>query len=194
MEKSEFQKLFREKARELGFQVTGNRASKALDDEYLVGLWLEHNSYTKAYCIGYGAIYLPDDKKMPFRGCCDWSNHFLFTTSISDDLDNYPIEDLHQRYGRVITTFFDYSTRTAQDFERCWEINIKRRLFAVYDKSRVLDYYRNNWALFRGVPLDTVKKISKLAELDYKEVIEFRNKRTMTLEELVRFATESAKK
>jgi len=55
--------------------------------------------------------------------------------------------------------------------------NIKKRLVKVYDKEFILEEYRNNWILFRRISYDTVKKICRLAGLDYDEVVRIRDSR-----------------
>lgn len=68
MDKKEVQKVIRDKMRVLGFRSKGNCFHKIIDDDYVIGIYLDHHPFCKGYYIEYGAIYLPDDTKMPFKG------------------------------------------------------------------------------------------------------------------------------
>lgn len=176
MEKKEFQQLFRTQMKELGFKVKGNYSYKIIDDDYLIGVFLDHYSYANAYHIYYGVIYCFDENKLPFKGVCDWDDCFWFTVDPEDDLKNYPIEKYFTRFDRKkVVEYFEYDTRTKEDFLKCFHINVEKRLKHVFCKEYVLDIYRKDWVEFRQIPYDTVRKISKLAGLDVDKVISFRD-------------------
>ena len=176
MEKKEFQKLFREKMKSLGFSVRGNYASKFLEDDYLVGIFLDHSSYGKEYYIQYGVIYEPDEKRLPFSGWCDWSVRFKFTTKPNDDLSLYPIEDINHHFSRDdVIDWFEYEVRTAEDFEKQLEVNLEKRFAPLYDKSFVLNLLRNDISYFRSRPHETVFKIGKLLGLSNEEIMQRRS-------------------
>lgn len=175
MEKKEIKKLFKTYMKAIGFTCKGNYSYKMIDDDYLVGVWLEHSSYKKTYRVLYGVNYLPDERGLPFNRWCDWHANFYFTTDISDDLRKYPIEDIHGRFGKALTQDFEYECRTAEDFDFAMNINVEKRLTPVFDKSYVLDIYRNDWIYFRGVPHVTVRKLCGLLGIDAEKAIEVRD-------------------
>ena len=177
MEKKECQAFFREQMKALGFKTRGNYAHKMVEDDYLVGVWLDHASFSKAYYIVYGVIYMPDEKRLPFKGWVDWHRRFTFTTDPSDDLGQYPIENLNGKFGKMLTDLFEYENRTFEDLGYSIKVNFEKRVLPVFDQSYVLDIYRNDWIEFRRVPYDTVRKLAGLMGIDAEKVIEFRDSR-----------------
>lgn len=180
MEKKDFQKLFRNYMKAKGFQVKGNYSHKFLGDDYLIGVWLDHHPFLKAYFVEYGVIYAPDEKRLPFSGWCDWTARFQFAANPDEDLRDYPIEDMDKWLRPQVIDWFEYDTRTERDFINSLDVNVEKRLAPVYDKEYVLDQYRRNWILFRMIPYKTLHKISTLAGLDTSKVIEFRDSNRKT--------------
>lgn len=176
LEKTEFQKLFREYMKKLGFCSKGNICYRYLADDYLIIVHLDHFSYSKAYGVDYGVVYEAAVEK-PVSQKMDWRGSFLFAADPNDDLSRYPLEDMRIRYGRELTRWFDYFERTEEDFLRSMDENVQKCLVKVYDKGFVLDQYRKNWVTFRRIPYDTVRKICRLAGLDAEQVIRFRDSR-----------------
>lgn len=95
----------------------------------------------------------------------DWSDKFLF-----------PAQPQSNSYSGAVD-WFDYTQRSAEDFSQVMDDNVAARLNRLYDKEYILDQYRNNWILFRRIPLDTVMKICRLAGLDYDEAVRVRDSR-----------------
>lgn len=177
MEKKRIQQLFRNHMKGLGFNCRGNYSHKFLDDDYLIGVFLDHHSYAKAYYVEFGVIYEPDEKRLPFSGWCDWDARFLFTANQEEDLEQYPIEILKLKAKGKLIDWFEYDVRSENEFITQLQINIEKRLSLLYDKEYVLNLYRENWVLFRMIPYETVYKIARLAGIDADEAIAFRDSR-----------------
>ena len=175
MEKKEFQKLFKEYVKKMGFSVQGNCFYKIIDTDYAITLYLDHHPYDESYFIEYGAIYEFDSTiKVSYQIC--WDYRFCFTTDFNDDLNHYNIEDIDKNFTRdKIVDWFDYVNRSKENFEEQMSINVQKRLSSLYDKQYVLDLYKNNWILFRGISYEKIRKICSIAGLDYEKVIEIRN-------------------
>ena len=175
MDKKEFRNLFKAYMKEKGFKVRGRYAYQFVDDQYIIGVSLDHHPFTKGYILEYGAIYEPVDVQHSIA--FDFRSFFLFTTDPNEDLNKYPIENLKCRVDyNVLTDYFEYDFRTDEDFKHSMDINIEKRLHLLYNKEYILDLYRKDWIYFRMIPYDTVHKIVKLAGLNIDEVIRFRDK------------------
>lgn len=183
MEKEMFRKLFQEYMKKLGFRAKGNICYQYLDDDYLVVVFLDHSPYGREYCVGYGPVYEADSTKNAASTKTDRCEYFYFTSDQAADLAQYPLDDLQSSFGGKLTTWFDYSERSENDFVYSMDENIKKRLIKLYDKEFVLEQYRNDWVLFRKIPYDTVRKICRLAGLDAEQVIRFRDGRYRSLDE-----------
>jgi len=175
MEKKEVQRLFKEYMKEQGFSVKGNRCFKHVDDQYIIGIWLDHSSFGKVYRIVYGVIYLPteEDKQFPFANSCDWSSRFYFTKDPSDDLAKYPVELLDTARISDVTFQCSYENRTKEEFLASFTLNMERRFSHIYNKEYVLNQYRTDWHLFRKLRAETIPKICTLANIDHDAVIAF---------------------
>lgn len=175
MEKKSFQDLFKKEMKALGFRSRGKYCYKFLSDDYLVGVWLDHCPYAKAYYIEYGVIYEPDEKRLPFAGLCDWSSRFIFTVNPNDDLAYFPIENSNYKINRsILVDWFEYEVRTSAEFEKQFAVNCQKKLIPLYDRAYVLNEYRANNTLFRMVPLETAYKIGRLVGLDEVSVNQIR--------------------
>lgn len=177
MEKKLLKKIFKEYMKEIGFRSKGNICYKPVTDDYLIVVFLEHCSYKNAYRVVYGVIYEPDTVQFPAVPKTDWSRKFLFTMDSLDDLSQYHLEDLQSNYDLKLVNWFDYSERSPDEFIRAMDENVEKRLHKLYDREFVLNQYRNDWVSFRRIPYDTVKKICRLAGLDYDEVVNIRDSR-----------------
>lgn len=174
VEKKEFIDLFKELMKSRGFKIRGKCGYKFIDEEYLVGVWLDYNTYADAYYIEYGVIYEPEeeDLKKPFSSYPDFSMRFQFTTNPEDSLLNYDIGNIDLFFNRTqVIDWFEYSCRTKEDFEKQLEINIEKRFNLLYDKDYVKNIFRNNWLVFRALPKERVIKLSKIFDLNPEEVL-----------------------
>ena len=163
MEKKEVQKFIKNKMKELGFRSRGNGLYKILDDNYLIGIYMDHHSYCKGYYIEYGVIYLPDDEKMPFRGDFDWSSRFFFTTDPEDDLSKYhfDVDEVDEdSYGKIIE-YFEYDVFTLEELDAQLDLNIKKLLPALLDKNFVLEFYKKKLSVFTTLSTKTQIKLIK---------------------------------
>ena len=185
MEKKEFQKIVRARLKKEGFVVKGNYAHKILDDDYLVGVELEHHPFCKGYFINYCVIYLPDERKYPpFQGFCDWDDHFDFTKNPEDNLNNYPLEENTVRdkvYDEdALVRYFEYDIRTPDDLIPQLDINIRRKLSLVYDKEFVLRIYQRYTDWLADLPECTVAKILDLYDIDRDKINSYRKSNGFT--------------
>ena len=134
MEKKEFQKTVKDKLKSIGFTVKGNNAYKILDADYLIGVSLDHNPYCKGYFIEYGVVYLPDEKKIPFKGFFDWDDRFLFTREADADLGKYQIQEMEYDEDEL-TECFEYEARMPDELMTQLEINIQRKLVLLEENA-----------------------------------------------------------
>ncbi|MBQ3128700.1 MAG: hypothetical protein IJC13_06655 [Clostridia bacterium] len=185
MEKKEFQKIVRTRLKKEGFMVKGNYAHKILDDDYLIGVEMDHHPFCKGYFIYYGVIYLPDDIKFPpFKGFFDWRNRFDFTKDPKDDLNNYPLEEHINGFidydEDSLERYFEYDIRTGEDLAIQLDINIKKKLSSVYDKEFALNIYRDNTDSLARLPELTVAKILDLYDIDRDKINSYRKSKGFT--------------
>ena len=177
MEKKMLQKLFKAYMKDLGFHSKGNACYKSVTEDYLIVVFLEHCSFQCAYRVAYGVIYEPDSMVPSPLTKTDWRGDFLFTLDPSDDLSQYPIDNLQNSFYPKLVDWFNYSDRSEGEFLRELDLNAQKRLLKLHDKQFVLELYKRNWISFRRIPYDTVKKICRLAGLDYDEVVSIRDSR-----------------
>ena len=185
MEKKEFQKIVRARLKKEGFTVKGNYAHKILDDDYLIGVDMDHHPFCKGYFINYGVIYLPDSIKFPpYKGFCDWDNHFDFTKNPEDDLNDYPLEE--NAVGEIaynetsLERFFEYDICSAENLIVQLDINILRKLSLVNDKEFVLKIYQRNTDWLARLPECTVAKILDLYDIDRYKINSYRKSNGFT--------------
>ena len=167
MEKKELQKLFRDYMKSKGFKVKGNLATKYLYDDYLVFADLDHGSYGPEYGVEYGVVYEADRLEKPFNGMgADWSGYF-----------DWPLPE-----GGKSPYRFDYEVRTSEDFLACLDRNMEEHFSCLEDRDYVLDLYRKDWLLYRGIPYETVRKIARLLGIDPETAITVRDSKCKTKE------------
>lgn len=156
MEKKEFQKIVKDKMKKLGFQSRRNNYYKIVDDDYLIGVSLDHHPFCKGYFVEFGVIYLPDEEKLPFDGWYDWNAWFVFAKMPEDDLRKYHIENLDVDDDDLVD-YFEYDIRSMEELNKALDLNIEKRLSLIYDKQYVLKYYREHMSGgFMCLPLATI--------------------------------------
>ena len=177
MEKKEFQKIVKDRLKIEGFRTKGNLAYKLIDEDYLIGVMLDHNPFCKGYFIEYGALYLPDDlcfptdRSFPYQGYCDWDDRFIFTTDADIDLGGLRFEEMCWIKEEKLTQCFEYDIRTSEELIEQLDINIQRKLKLLEDKTYVLEYYKNNVdSFFIHKPMRTIEKLLNLYDFDREEV------------------------
>lgn len=175
MTKSDVKQILKRCMKEQNFSVQNGRYYKIVEDNYLVGVWLDHSPYGEMYNIYYGVIFLPDETKMPFKGWCDWEDCFWFTKNPKDDISKYPLNRIDCTLPEGVDYRVEYAIWSEESFEKQLRENLQNRLSRVMDKHNVLELYKSNWSLFRGIPYETVEKIAGLLELDYDTIIRFRD-------------------
>ena len=87
--------------------------------------------------------------------------------------------------GPKLVDYFEYDVRTPEDFERQFDCNMAERFERVLDEQFILNRFREDWVLFRMIPVETVKKIAKLAGLDFDTVMAAANENGRSLEEIL---------
>lgn len=165
MDKKQFQCLFKQYMKKLGFRSKGNVCYKPVSDTYLIVVYLEHWLYHGAYRIVYGVIYEPETMPPSPLTKTDWSSNFRFAEGVSDEASRPPKS----------VEWFDYTERTEEEFLLAMDENVSTCLAKLDDPNYVLEQYRNNWIRFRRIPYDTVRKICRLAGLDYDAVVTVRD-------------------
>lgn len=168
--------------KELGFRSRGNGLYKILDDNYLIGIYMDHHSYCKGYYIEYGVIYLPNDEKMPFRGDFDWSSRFFFTTDPEDDLSKYhfDVDEIDEDSYENITVYFEYDVFTLEELDAQLDLNIKKLLPALLDKNFVLEFYKKELSAFTTLSTKAQIKLIKLGNYNLDIVNKERSRRGLS--------------
>lgn len=174
MEKKEFKKMFKEYVKKMGFLAQGNCFYKILNNDYAITLYLDHHPYTAAYYIEYGVIYEFDSTLKVSHQIC-WDSRFLFTKIPTDDLNLYNIGIECTYNTNQLIDWFDYVNRSKENFEEQFSLNLHQCLSVLCDESYVLDLYRRNGYLFRGLPYKIQDKIVRLGNLDLKKITDIRN-------------------
>ena len=148
-----------------------------VDHDYRISLWLDHHPFVRAYFIGYSVRYEPRADEKPSQLCVgDWDGYCAFCVDHNDDLAQYPIDHLDRPIDRTkLLDYYRYEECTEEEFWHAMDLNYERCIRQLFDKRLVLDFYRNDWILFRTIPYDTVRKIARLAGLDAEKVIEIRD-------------------
>lgn len=169
MEKRDFQKIVKSYFKGKGFQFKGNNGYKILNDDYLIGVSLDHNPYCKGYFIEYGVVFLPDEKKFPFKVFFDWDDRFLFTKSSNDDLGKCQINEIQYDEDKL-TECFEYYDRTEDDLLKQLDINNELKINALRDKEFVLKDYDKQLEALASLPEDTIEKLLDLYKFDRSEI------------------------
>ncbi len=173
MEKGDFQKIVKNYFKEKGFRFKGNNGYKLIDDDYLIGVSLDHNPYCEGYFIEYGVVFLPDDKKFPFKGFFDWDDRFLFTKSSNIDWEKYQI--IENQYDEdLLSECFEYCGRTENDLLEQLNVNNKLKINALLDKEFVLKDYAKQLDVFSRLPEYTIEKLLKIYKFDRSEISRLR--------------------
>ncbi|MDO5576217.1 MAG: hypothetical protein Q4F84_03995 [Fibrobacter sp.] len=167
MKKKDVQKLVKDKMQQLGFtsiKTSKNAHYKIFNNNYLVGIHLEHHPYCKGYFIDCGVIYLYDEQKEKFTGCnFDYGKGFLFTKESEDNLKNYNLED---RQDDNLTDYFEYDIRSQEEFEEALDTNLKFYLGKFYNQQYLLNLFSNDLSLFRAISDDFANKMLYLTGVD----------------------------
>ncbi len=189
MEKKELQKFVKSKLKPLGFRSHGNYIYKTISDNYRAGIYLDHHPFCKGYFIEYGGRYfLNTDGESPFFPPFDWEERFLFTIDPAEDLSKYIHEPdcrLVRAPGAKLVDYFEYDVRTLEDFERQFDCNMSELFEKVLDEQFILNKFREDWISLSILPAKTVEKITKLAGLDFDEVMAAGNGSSRSMEELL---------
>ena len=177
MEKKDFQKVFKNHMKLLGFNFKGLCGTKVISDDYEIYVNLEHSSYDTEYRVKYGVSYAPnDDTRKGFLW--DYSFKLTFTRSPDDDISLVKHLGSDEQYAsELVTDLFNYKERTLEEFFKLLELNIKKYLIPMYDKEYILNKYRRRPSLLCRYPKQTVVRLVELAGLDVNEVERATNKK-----------------
>jgi len=161
MNKKEFLLNIKYILKSKGFKNKGNFFYVIIDIDYLIGIYLDHHPFCDAYYIEYGVVFLPDGKNSPLSGEFDWSDRFLFKKN--DSNNNVKID------------YLEYDNITFEQLNDYLNINFNDKFNYIYNKNYIIDQFKNDWILFRYISYDKVKKISKLVNLNYEDIVKFRD-------------------
>lgn len=174
--KKEFQNLFKQKLKDIGFKSRGNHYYKIIDDQYLIGVSLIHRSYGQGYFVDYGIIYLPDESKIPFSGDYDWSRKFWFTKDYEKVLDRYQLDNVEECYKELVD-YFEYEIRSVESLEKSIEINVDKMLSVLSDEKCAFKDYQNNLDIFVSLSEHEIKKFINLGAVSKEVVLKHRIQR-----------------
>lgn len=176
LDKKEFQKIVKEKMKDKGFRSRGNHCYKIVDDKYLIGISLIHQSIGQGYFIDYGIVYLPDETKMPFKGDYDWSRKFWFTKDYDKELSRYQLDNV-EKCCQELVDYFDYNARSRESADELIDINIEKMLSVLSDPNCAFIDYQSNLDLFASLSEHEIKKFIKLGALSKQTVLQHRIQR-----------------
>lgn len=179
----ENRKISRKKAKKVlkakmisqGFETNRrNQYYKIVEEGYTVFVWMEEHPMEKGICFKYGVFYSNAETEAALPEWCDWKQDFVFSKNPKHNLKEYSIDILNADDDRLMK-YFDNDTRGLEALKNDLDVNIEKRLAAVFDREYVLDQYRNNPELFRRCRADHVKKMAGLAGVDLETVYCIRN-------------------
>lgn len=169
MEKKDFQKVFKNHMKLLGFNFKGLCGTKVISDDYEIYVRLDHNPYDTEYLVEYGVSYAPTDRTR--KGFLwDYSYYFKFTRYPCEDISFLEESGCEDKYRTLVTDWFNYKERTQEEFLKLLELNIKKCLIPMYDREYILNLYRKKPSLLCIYPKQTVVRLIELAGLDIYEV------------------------
>ena len=180
MEKKEVQKLLKEMMKEYGFKSRGNHHYKIIEEDYLIGVSLDHHPFRKAYFIEYAALFLPAEEKMPsgkFCGFCDWNKRFLFTQNGDEEYLRQGLEKSIWGDGTELVDYLEYDKRDIDSAKKEISVNLEKQLMLIYDKEYVLNIYRKNLSDLLDLYQKDVEKIMKYGGFDEDEIERIKIKR-----------------
>lgn len=151
MTSKESKKIIKSQFEQLGFQSKGNLCFKQIDEEYLVGVFLDHHPFRKAYFVECGGVYLPDERKTPFHGWFDYSTSFQFRTESEE---------------QKACDFLEYEFKTENDLIDEIQSNIDHVLRLYYDKSYIANQLKEDLMQIRKCSYQDLDKLISRAVLD----------------------------
>lgn len=164
MEKTEFKLYLRKRLKELGFEKRKDFYSKIMDEDYLVGIDLEHSSYVNGYQFRCGIVYLPNEQRVPFCGVFDlkWNFEFPFEPGQKLDFAKKPLKYV-----------FEYEKYTLDDFKELFEKNYKHYIMPLLDPDYGIELIRKDWKLLKRCDPQTIKRLCTRIGIEHDEVVSF---------------------
>lgn len=164
MEKSEFKLYIKNRLKELGFHKRKDFYSKVMDENYLIGIDLDHSSYVKGYQFRCGIVYLPNEQRIPFRGIFDLKWNFYFPSEPGQKLDFEK---------RPLKYIFEYEKYTIDEFKEFFEQNYEHYIIPLYDPGYGIELIRQDWKLLKRCDPQTIERLCKRIGIEYDEVMKF---------------------
>lgn len=176
MTKSELFAYVATKLKLLGYRSRRNYYYQIIDDDYLIGLFLDPSSYCKGYRFICGAIYLPDEQKMPFCGKFDIQRNFIFPLDSNSLVGSLDYIDSDSRELSTRNTIFEYENYTIEQLDKLFETNYSRFVVPLMNKEYGLEKFRDNWKSMNRFSKNNVMKICKRAGINSDEVLAYLGK------------------
>lgn len=152
MTSKEAKNIIKSQFEQLGFQTKGNVCYKFVDEEYLVGVHLDHHPFRKAYFLECGGVYLPDERKTPFNGWFDYSTSFQFRVESGEQIKS--------------CDFLEYEFKTENDVITEIQVNIEHLLRLYYDKSYISNQLKEDLNRIRKCAYQDLDKLISRAGLN----------------------------
>ena len=171
MTKPELKDFIKDKFKSLGYQSRKSYFYKIVDEDYLIGFFLDPTGRTKGYYFICGIIYLPDSIKMPINGLFDLEWKFIFPWEPTSEFDVEKCLDT-KLYKKV----FEYEAYNLEQLEIIFSKNYAYFIDRLLDKEYGLDLFRKNWNRMNRFSAHSVDKICKRAGLDTDSVLKYLKK------------------
>ena len=176
MTKSELFAYAATKLKSLGYKSSRNYYYQIIDDDYLIGVFLDPSSYCKGYRFTCGAIYLPDEQKMPFCGKFDIQRNFVFPLDSNGLVGFLEHNESGCKESFARNTIFEYESYTLEQLDKLFEINYSYFVVPLMNKEYGLEWFRNNWKSMNRFSRNNVIKICKRAGINSDEVLAYLGK------------------
>lgn len=167
MTKAELNEFIKNKMKSLGYQTRKSYFYKIIDNDYLIGFFLDSTGRSRGYYFICGIIYLPDDIKMPINGIFDLEWKFIFPWEATDEFDIQKCLD-NKLYKKV----FEYEAYSLAQLEVIFAKNYAYFMNRLSDKEYGLNLFRNNWNRMNRFSVQSINKICERAGLDTQSVLE----------------------
>ncbi len=165
MNRKELRALVKSRFSALGFKAYKSFLYKIIDDDYLIGFYLEPTGYGKEYEFVYGVLYLPDDEQ-------DILQDRRFDITMCFEFPWEPDDPLAANCMKMNMSNWAlaYERYTIEEVNEMLDKNFHLHIEPFLDKSYGLKIFRQDWRSFRGLSDARLILLCARAELDIAEV------------------------